>query len=63
LLIIRTRAVQAAIKKAVNPKKILNLIGAKKKVKVLMMEEKQNKRKSKRKRRLNKQGSPNKKRF
>jgi hypothetical protein len=45
LLIIRTRAVQVAMK-------ILNLIGAKKKVKVLMKEVKQNKRKSKRKRRV-----------
>ena len=45
LLIIRTRAVQAAVK-------ILNLIGAKKKVKVLMKEVNQNKRKLKKKRRL-----------
>ena len=42
---IRTQAVQAAMNKAVNHKKILNLIGAKEKVKALMMEVKQNKKK------------------
>ncbi len=43
LRIIITRVVQAAMKIAVNHMKILNLIGANKKVKVLMMELKQNK--------------------
>jgi hypothetical protein len=40
------------MKKAVNPKKILNQKGAKKKVKALMMEVKQNKEKLRRKRKL-----------
>ena len=60
---IRTQAVQAAMNKAVNHKKILNLIGAKEKVKALMMEVKQNKKKLRIKRRLYKQKLPNKKRF
>ena len=51
------------MKIAVNPNKILNLIEAEKKVKVLMMELKQNKKKSRRRRKLSKQGSLNKKRF
>ena len=62
MLIIRTRAVQAAIKKAVNPKKILNLIVTKKKAKVLMMNVKQIKKKFRRKRKLKKQGLKEKKR-
>jgi hypothetical protein len=59
LLIIRNRAVQAAMKIVVNQMNILNLIRAKKKVKVLMIEEKQKKRKSKSKTKLNKQGLQN----
>jgi hypothetical protein len=51
------------MKKAVNHKKILNLIGAKEKVKAHMMEVKQNRKKWMRKRLLYKQGLPNKKRF
>ena len=59
--IIRAQAVQAAMNKAVNHKKILYLIGAKERVKALMMEVKQNKKKLRRKRRLYKQKLPNKK--
>jgi hypothetical protein len=51
------------MKKAVNPKKILDLKGANKKVKFLMMKKKQNKKKMRKKRKLNKQRFPNKKRF
>jgi hypothetical protein len=48
----RTRATKVAMKKEVDHKKILNLIRAKEKVKVLMMEVKQNKKKLTRKRML-----------
>ena len=61
LLIIRTRAVQAAMKIAVNQMKILNLIRAKKKVKVLMKEVRLNKKELMNKRRLSKEGLLNKK--
>ena len=58
-----SQAVQAAMKIALNLRKILNLIVEEKKVKVLMMEVKQNNKKLKKKRRIKKQGLFKKKRY
>ena len=66
MLIIKAKAthkVQAAMKITVNLKRILNLIVVRKKMKVLMIEVRQIRKKLRRKRRLKKQGLPKKKKF